>query len=252
MTYADLVSLAHIIEQIQNHPCPSVNLDEEHAKSLCENISFLQDFLENYPLQCHLESHIVDLAHSPEDIIEYHIVDQIFVEAFTIHGSERSSQNLFSQDLQKVIQVMVLIKKEVFQFQEKRGTQDVMPQYSIRYSELSSPILTKNNIIVGFHDILLDTMNRLTEECPALQILSTVGMDGINETTLARNVSHNSSVLCHFDVRVWVKISQEYRVREILLGALFCESKVNPKENFAEFADKMNQIGLHELGLQLH
>ncbi|KAG5592853.1 hypothetical protein H5410_043367 [Solanum commersonii] len=50
-------------------------------------------------------------------------------------------------------------------------------------------------------------------------------MGGIGKTTLARKVYHHLTIRYHFDILSWVTISQEFRVRNVLLEALHCISK---------------------------
>lgn len=118
--YAALVSLGHIIDQIEHHPRPPVSLDEQQVESLVEKVTFMQEFLEGYSSHVDysseadaLEMRIADSAYAVEDVIESHVVDQI-------HGKKMSS-NEFHEGLQKVIQDMDLIKKEVMEMTTKEN-----------------------------------------------------------------------------------------------------------------------------------
>ena len=46
--YAALVSLMHIINDIETHPSPPISLDKKQVESLVEIVTFLQEFLECY------------------------------------------------------------------------------------------------------------------------------------------------------------------------------------------------------------
>ncbi|XP_016434098.2 putative late blight resistance protein homolog R1A-10 [Nicotiana tabacum] len=52
-------------------------------------------------------------------------------------------------------------------------------------------------------------------------------MGGIGKTTLARKAYDHLPIRYHFDIRVWVTISQEFRCRNVLLDALHCISGPN-------------------------
>ncbi|KAL0284410.1 UNVERIFIED_CONTAM: putative late blight resistance proteinR1B-12 [Sesamum angustifolium] len=45
-------------------------------------------------------------------------------------------------------------------------------------------------------------------------------MGGIGKTTLARQVFDDSYIVYHFDTRAWVTVSQEYSLRQVLIGLL--------------------------------
>ena len=82
--YAAVVSLMHLIDDIEHHPSPPISIDKQQLESLSQTVTFLQEFLERYNSPfAHsneanpLEMHIAEAAYAAEDVIESHIVDMI-------------------------------------------------------------------------------------------------------------------------------------------------------------------------------
>ncbi|KAL7099055.1 hypothetical protein ACP275_09G058400 [Erythranthe tilingii] len=234
--YAALLCLKYVIEQIQLHPRPPISLHQNQVDSLTDNLNFLQDFLEVY--SCGdgssreaadvLESRIADAAHAAEDIIETRIVDQI-------HGEKMSSDELY-QYLEKLIQEMGFIKKDVMEIKEKKIgiIEDRLHiNSSTRGGSSSSPLTTKQIAVVGLDDQLIEVMDKLTGQQSNLCIIPIVGMGVIGKTTLARNAYTNPLIKEQFDIRAWVTISQTYNVREILVEILLCASKDESRESLS-------------------
>ncbi|KAK4427371.1 putative late blight resistance proteinR1B-8 [Sesamum alatum] len=233
--YAALVSLVQTIEQIQHHPRPPISLDRRQVHSLQENVAFLQDFLEHYSQRLITQEYedyglvvrIADAAHAAEDVIENHIVDQILDQPTTSKWDSISSIDYLYQHLQKVIEDMDLIKREVIAIKEKMGlVQDQLHRNSVPADSLSSsPLTGYKQAMVGVDDVLIDIMDKLTGQQSGCLIVPIVGMGGIGKTTLARNVYENPLIVQYFDTCAWVTVSQEYNTRQILLELVGRESK---------------------------
>ncbi|XP_073036463.1 putative late blight resistance protein homolog R1A-3 [Primulina eburnea] len=243
--YASLLSLGHILDQLLQHPPRQrAVLDEAQIHSLLENIIFLQEFLEDFSLIRRdeivaLEAKIVISAYAAEDIIESRVVDLILEHSEA--GSERSS-TLFSRNLELVIEEICSLKKDVMKIKETEGIKIMeQPRKAATAGSFLRGASDGKNTMVGFDEDLNQIMETLTGDESNLQILPIVGMGGIGKTTLAKNVFDNPLIVFHFDLRAWVTISQQYSVREILLGLL--------KEIVGEEITQKND---DELGLLLH
>ncbi|KAL8466277.1 hypothetical protein ACS0TY_035408 [Phlomoides rotata] len=162
--YAALTSLMHIIEQIEHHPHPPISLDKLQVESLTEKVAFLQDFLEGYSHEAgyrreadYLEKRIADTAEAAEDIIESHIVDQIFTGMW----GNNLSVDLY-QGLQEVMFDMDSLRKEVMEIKEKMGVQDQLHKdSSISAGLLRSPMVSFDEVLDKVMDKLIGQRSNL-------------------------------------------------------------------------------------------
>ncbi|XP_057775536.1 putative late blight resistance protein homolog R1C-3 [Salvia miltiorrhiza] len=236
--YGALVSLMHIIDRIENHPSPPISLDNQQVESLTENVTFLQEFLDGYMnispvVDDHeadlLERRIVDAVYASEDVIESQIVVQTDNRS-TIRGMMSSFINLFRalckcatieedfyHDLQEVIEEMNLIRKEALEI--ANAADQLQRKVSSTLAGSSSTV--KESMMVGFDEVLLEVLDKLTRGQLSRQIIPIMGMGGIGKTTLARHVFEHALVKEHFDICAWTTISQTYNVRETLREVLF-------------------------------
>ncbi|XP_012856178.1 PREDICTED: putative disease resistance RPP13-like protein 3 [Erythranthe guttata] len=158
-----------------------------------------------------------------------------------------SSVDLY-RDLDKVIQDMGLIKKDVMEIKEK-NIGIIEHHLHINSSTLAgaassrSHLKTKQETMVGFDELLIEVMDKLIGQHSNLCIIPIVGMGGIGKTTLARNAY--VKFMKHFDIRAWVTVSQNYNVREILIEILLCINKVDSRETLSAKNEG-------ELGVKVH
>ncbi|XP_073122892.1 probable disease resistance RPP8-like protein 4 isoform X2 [Henckelia pumila] len=76
--------------------------------------------------------------------------------------------------------------------------------------------------LVGFEHDLSVMLDRLTGHPPKLQVLAVVGMGGIGKTTFAQSLYDDPLVRYRFHIRAWFTISQQYKVKQVLIGLLRC------------------------------
>ncbi|XP_047963569.1 putative late blight resistance protein homolog R1B-16 isoform X2 [Salvia hispanica] len=223
--FGALVSVMHIIDQIQTHPCPPISIDQIQVECLTKVITSLQKFLESYSPHSGYtkeedvwESRIAETAYDAEDVIESYIVDQIHARSET--DVENISSAEFYQGLEKVIENMNLIKSEIEEkmviVQDQPNIMKSVSTAAAAGSSRSASTTANDVAMVGFDEVLDQMLDKITGGGQDRQILPIVGMGGIGKTTLARNIYVSPLVQESFDVFAWTTISQEYNAKEIL------------------------------------
>ncbi|XP_047958775.1 putative late blight resistance protein homolog R1B-8 isoform X2 [Salvia hispanica] len=173
--YGALVSLLNIIDTIDKHPSPPISIHKEQVESLTQNVTFLLEFLDGYisPVVADgceadpLERRIADAVYAAEDVIESQILLQIHNRSTFVENHD------FYDDLQKVIEEMNLIEKEV-----KTITDEALLQQKPT-GELTSSSTVKEHVMVGFEEVFLEVLDKLTGDRLHRQIIPITGMGGI-------------------------------------------------------------------------
>ncbi|XP_071939038.1 putative late blight resistance protein homolog R1A-3 [Coffea arabica] len=105
-------------------------------------------------------------------------------------------------------------------------------------SQTSSRMLSKGKmpiareIMVGLDDEAAKVIGRLRWGSKQVEIVPIVGMAGLGKTTLAKKVYNDSSVTCHFHIRLWCTVSQEFNMKNVLLQILCSDGKHSRKDEF--------------------
>ncbi|XP_057775513.1 putative late blight resistance protein homolog R1A-10 [Salvia miltiorrhiza] len=221
-----------------------------------------------------LERRIADAVYAAEDVIESQIVLQIHNRS-TIRGKMSSFIKLFRarckcaanyinaaedfyHDLQQVIEEMNSISTAADQLQRKVSSthaassstvikKDVLEIVAaaqlprkVSSTHAASSSSVKESMMVGFKEVLLEVLDKLTGGQRSRQIIPIMGMGGIGKTTLARHLFEHALVKEHFDICAWTTISQTYNVRETLREVLFQASGDSGSDlNEVELGEKL-------------
>ncbi|XP_057775489.1 putative late blight resistance protein homolog R1C-3 [Salvia miltiorrhiza] len=164
----------------------------------------------------------------------------------------------FYHDLQQVIEEMNSISTAADQLQRKVSSthaassstvikKDVLEIVAaaqlprkVSSTHAASSSSVKESMMVGFKEVLLEVLDKLTGGQRSRKIIPIMGMGGIGKTTLARHLFEHALVKEHFDICAWTTISQTYNVRETLREVLFQASGDSGSDlNEVELGEKL-------------
>ncbi|KAF3659091.1 hypothetical protein FXO38_12860 [Capsicum annuum] len=108
------------------------------------------------------------------------------------------------------------IKEDVSQLLEKIPKNKSLIVVNIPKNPVERKSMTAGKIILGFEETNW-LITKLTSGPKDLDVISITGMPGSGKTTLAYKVHNDDLVCCHFDLRAWCTVDQEYDEKKLLV-----------------------------------
>uniref|UniRef100_M1ADB8 Disease resistance protein Gpa2 n=1 Tax=Solanum tuberosum TaxID=4113 RepID=M1ADB8_SOLTU len=232
MAYAAVTSLMRTIHQ-------SMELTGCDLQPFYEKLESLRTILEN---SCNitgdheeltiLEVEIVEVAYTTEDM-----VDSESRNVFLAQNLEERSRAMW-EIFFVLEQALECIDSTVKQWMAASDSmKDLKPQTSSLVSLPEHDVEQPENIMVGRENEFEMMLDQLARGGRELEVVSIVGMGGIGKTTLATKLYSDPYIMSRFDIRAKATVSQEYCVRNVILGLLSSISN-EPDDQLADRLQK--------------
>ncbi|XP_051116011.1 late blight resistance protein R1-A-like [Andrographis paniculata] len=242
--YASLVSLTHVLDNLHYRARFDVpRADIKQVEALKKNVNSLLEFVELHsgrkcPELRGLWRQMAEAATEAEGAMNFHVSNLLYAnsqgESDTLNFSD------FFEEMETLIQKFASIEKE-FPMIEEEGEDaqaQTQPNASVTAGGSSAAAAYVSSVVVGLDEHVNILRDKLIRGKSNLEILSIVGMGGIGKTTLAKSLFDDLCVIDHFDLRIWLSISQHYSAEQILKVGL--EEKAGENET----CESLDELGI--------
>ncbi|KAF2318912.1 hypothetical protein GH714_011630 [Hevea brasiliensis] len=183
---------------------------------------------------------IRDLTYDAEDVIDTFLLKVARCRGEGVRGFINRSSFKFSNAflLHETGTQIKSIQAKIEDISKSMQTYGVKPdegEASNRQQESRrSYPYAEEEYVISLDAVISDLKARLMTEEERMRVVSIVGMGGLGKTTLAKKVYNDTHVKQHFDCYSWVFVSQQFSIKDVLVGILINVASGEDKSKLLE------------------
>ncbi|MED6200011.1 hypothetical protein PIB30_081199 [Stylosanthes scabra] len=176
---------------------------------------------------------IRDVAYEAEDIIDTFIVNvamhkrRTMLERMLHYFEYAKLRHNVAEKIESIKATVNEIRDnklkfaDIFQQEAESSSSTIKEEERVQLMHKKRRNVEEHNV-VGFVSESKAVIQLLKEKSTQSNVASIIGMGGLGKTTLARKVYNCHEIKSYFGCRAWVYVSNDCRVKELLIGLIKC------------------------------
>ncbi|KAG6413720.1 hypothetical protein SASPL_126434 [Salvia splendens] len=180
------------------------------------------------------------------------------IDAFVTQAAEKKTHSYFSKlfnasnglsliDIAEKVDAICRRITQIYGGKDKFDLVNLATAHDGPDEDALQPTPSRKDNVVGLKDEADKIVGYLNASTSHLDVISIIGMPGLGKTTLTGKIYHDPDIKYQFPTRIWVYVSQEFKVKEVFVSILRqmvtnLNEEEYVKKNASELADEISGV----------